>query len=114
MRKALILLLCLTFVIFSGCGEVDTNSHPDIVVNLPDGEVINGQQELPDSIDGNKVTIAEPDKIVDYYVGSSTTKKFHLKDCQWAQKMKDENKVYLSGYNEFIKQGYTPCKSCNP
>ena len=114
MRKVFLLLLSVMFVLFSACDNASTNSHPDIVVNLPDGEVINGQQELPDSINGNKVTIAEPDKIVDYYVGSSTTKKFHLKDCQWAQKMKDENKVYLSGYNEFIKQGYTPCKTCNP
>ncbi len=114
MRKVLLLTLCLCFVLLSACGEIDTNSHPDIVVNLPDGSIANGEESLPESIDKNEVIIAEPDIIVDYYVGSITTKKFHLKDCQWAQKLKEENKVFLSGYNEFIKQGYTPCKTCNP
>ena len=114
MRKVFLLLLSVMFVLFSACDNASTNSHPDIEVKLPDGTVIDGQTSLPDSIDETNVSIAEPDKFVDYYVGSNTTKKFHLKDCQWAQKMKDENKVYLSGYNEFIKQGYTPCKTCNP
>ena len=114
MRKILILLLCLILVLLSACNNETTNSLPDIEVKLPDGTVADGQTSLPDSIDGNKVNIAEPDVVVDYYVGSNTTKKFHLKDCQWAQKMKEDNKVYLSGYNEFIKQGYTPCKNCNP
>ncbi len=114
MRKILIFLLCLILILLSACGNIDTNSHPDIEVKLPDGTITDGQQSLPDSIDGNTVNIAEPDKVVDYYVGSITSKKFHLKDCTWAQKLKEENKVYLSGYNEFIKQGYTPCKTCNP
>lgn len=114
MKKFLVLLLCIVFVFLSACSSTDTNSHPDIEVKLPDGTVIDGQTSLPDSIDGDNVSIAEPDEIVDYYVGSNKTKKFHLKDCAWAQKMKDENKVYLSGYNEFIKQGYVPCKNCNP
>ena len=108
------LMICLMLILLSSCSSIDTNSHPDIVVNLPDGSIANGQTSLPDSIDKDTVSIGKPDVIVDYYVGSITTKKFHLKDCQWAQKMKEENKVYLSGYNEFIKQGYTPCKSCNP
>ncbi len=114
MRKILVLTFALTFVLLSSCGTANTSSHPDIVVNLPDGSFANGQTSLPDSIDKETVSIGAPDVTVDYYVGSSSTKKFHLKDCQWAQKMKEENKVYLSGYNEFIKQGYTPCKSCNP
>lgn len=114
MQKILILLLALILILLSACCNTDTNSHPDIEVRLPDGTITDGQTSLPDSINENNVSIAEPDTVVDYYVGSSSTMKFHLKDCQWAQKMKEENKVYLSGYNEFIKQGYTPCKSCNP
>ena len=114
MRKVLTVLFSITLILLSACNTADTNSHPDIEVKLPDGTVANGQSSLPDSIDGDKVNIAEPDVVVDYYVGSNTTKKFHLKDCQWAQKLKEENKVYLSDYNEFIKQGYTPCKYCNP
>lgn len=114
MKKLLTFLICLCFILLSSCGKANTSSHPDIVVNLPDGSVANGQTSLPDSINKDNVTIGEPDVIVDYYVGSSTTKKFHLKDCAWAQKLKEENKVYFSGYNEFIENGFTPCKNCNP
>ena len=114
MHKIFIILICLIFIMLSACDNSNISSHPDIEVNLPDGQITNNNESLPENINKDKVTVAEPDVIVDYYVGSSTTMKFHLKDCQWAQKMKEENKVYLSGYNEFIKQGYAPCKSCNP
>lgn len=114
MKKLFVILICFLLISLSACGTANNSSHPDIVVNLPDGNVANGQTSLPDSISKGNVTIGEPDVIVDYYVGSSTTKKFHLKDCTWAQKLKNENKVYFSGYNEFIENGYTPCKTCNP
>ncbi len=113
-RKFLVLLFALILALLTSCSENTTSSHPDIVVNLPDGSIANGQTSLPDSIDKDTVSVGKPDVIVDYYVGSSTTKKFHLKDCTWAQKLKEENKVYFSGYNEFIKNGFTPCKTCNP
>lgn len=114
MRKILILSLCLIFVLFSACNEPKTESHPDIEVKLSDGSIANDQNTHQESIKTDNVTVAEPDVIVDYYVGSNTSKKFHLKDCTWVQKLKEENRVYLSGYNEFIKQGYEPCKYCNP
>lgn len=114
MRKYLVILLCLILVTLSSCGSDATSNHPDIEVNQPDGSIINNGESLPESIDKDSVNIGKPEVIVDYYVGSNTTKKFHLKDCPYVQKMKDENKVYLSGYNEFINQGYTPCKFCNP
>ena len=114
MRKLLIFLICLIMLALSSCDSGETNSHPDIEVSLPDGSITDSSESLPESIDKNNVSIGKPEIIVDYYVGSSTTMKFHLKDCSFAQKMKDENRVYLSGYNEFIKQGYTPCKYCNP
>lgn len=114
MKKLFTLIICICLVLLSSCDVKDTSSHPDIEVKLPDGTTIDGSNSLPDNIDKNNVSIAEPDKIVDYYVGSNTTKKFHLKDCEWAKKLKEENRVYFSGYNEFIENGYTPCKTCNP
>lgn len=114
MRKILVIFLCLICISLSACAEKDTSSHPDIEVKLPDGSIANDQNTHQESIKTDNVTVADPEVIVDYYVGSNTSKKFHLKDCTWAQKLKEENRVYLSGYNEFIKQGYEPCKYCNP
>ena len=48
------------------------------------------------------------------FVGSSTSKKYHLPDCRYAQKIKPENRIYFQSENEAKGQGYTPCKSCHP
>jgi len=55
--------------------------------------------------------IGEPEQ---RFVGSSTSKKYHLPDCRYAQKIKPENRVYFQSAKEAERQGYTPCKSCHP
>lgn len=48
------------------------------------------------------------------YIGNKNTKKFHLPDCQWAEKIARGNRVYLKSRDEAIKAGYVPCKVCRP
>jgi len=48
------------------------------------------------------------------FVGSSTSKKYHLPDCRYALKIKQENKVYFQSAEDAKSQGYLPCKSCHP
>jgi len=48
------------------------------------------------------------------FVGSSTSKKYHLPDCRYALKIKPENKIYFQSLEDAKRQGYLPCKSCNP
>ncbi len=47
-------------------------------------------------------------------VGSSTSKKYHLSDCRYALKIKPENTIDFQSAEEAKRQGYLPCKSCNP
>ena len=47
-------------------------------------------------------------------VGSSTSKKYHLPDCRYALKIKPENKIDFQSPEDAKRQGYLPCKSCNP
>lgn len=47
-------------------------------------------------------------------VGSSTSKKYHLPDCRYAEKIKPENRIYFQSEKEAKSQGYLPCKSCHP
>lgn len=47
-------------------------------------------------------------------VGSITSKKYHKIDCSYTAKIKLENKIYFSNAAEAQKQGYQPCKACNP
>ncbi len=46
--------------------------------------------------------------------GSSTSKKYHLPDCRYAAKIKPENKIDFQSPEDAKRQGYLPCKSCNP
>lgn len=48
------------------------------------------------------------------YIGSRNTKKYHREDCQYVKTISDNNKVYFSSSQEAQKEGYIPCKACNP
>ena len=49
------------------------------------------------------------------YVLNTNTKKFHLPGCSSVSAMKQKNRSDTSmSYEEVIRQGYEPCKKCNP
>lgn len=48
------------------------------------------------------------------YVLNTNSKKIHLPECSSVNQMSDKNKGYTDNYDEAIKEGYTPCKVCNP
>lgn len=48
------------------------------------------------------------------YVGSTTSRKYHLPDCRYAKKIKPEHLVFFSSKEEAESKGYEPCKVCNP
>jgi hypothetical protein len=47
-------------------------------------------------------------------VGSSTSKKYHRLDCRYVAKIKPENRINFTSPEDAKRQGYLPCKSCNP
>jgi hypothetical protein len=56
----------------------------------------------------------EDEAVGGYYVGSTTSNKYHRPDCSYAKKIKEENRVYFSDAWEAREAGYLPCKVCNP
>lgn len=48
------------------------------------------------------------------YVLNTNSKKIHLPECSSVNQISDKNKGYTDNYDEAIKEGYTPCKVCNP
>ncbi|MCX6678498.1 MAG: hypothetical protein NTU95_11235 [Methanothrix sp.] len=48
------------------------------------------------------------------FMGSITSKKYHRMDCRYALKIKPENRIYFQNMEDAKRQGYLPCKSCNP
>jgi hypothetical protein len=47
-------------------------------------------------------------------VGSITSKKYHRPDCRYVEKIKPENLIRFESAEGAERQGYLPCKSCNP
>ena len=47
-----------------------------------------------------------------YYIGNKNTKKFHTLDCYNLPKL--ENQIEFESSQQAVKEGYSPCKNCNP
>lgn len=81
------------------------NNQPDIEINYKTGlsKALKTEDVFNDK--GEKKT----------YIINLNSKKFHDKNCKFAKDIKEENKkVYKGTKQSLIKNGYEPCKSCNP
>jgi micrococcal nuclease len=48
------------------------------------------------------------------YVGSANSDKYHKPNCEWAGKIKAENKVKFRSKKAAEAAGYRACKVCKP
>ncbi len=46
------------------------------------------------------------------FVASKNSNKYHLPTCQWANKIKPENRICFSSVQEAQNRGYQPAKCC--
>lgn len=129
MKRILYLLLIFIFML-SGCGNSDyskNESHTQVVINMPSDDTVNGYRtdsasvpnSQPEIYTSSAVTDAAPAATnsittTESFCGNKSSKVFHLSTCGSVSNMKEENKVYLSSRDEYISQGYTPCKRCSP
>lgn len=72
------------------------------------------EEENDSSLSGSLLASSSSGATKAIFVGSSTSKKYHLPDCRYVLKIKPENKIYFQSLEDAKRQGYLPCKSCNP
>ena len=48
------------------------------------------------------------------YWASAKTDKFHLPECEWAEKISEDNKIIYSSREDALADGKEPCGVCNP
>lgn len=99
-------------------GVVPSNTEPSADKDLDEGlsrkgrgrgsEEASENQEIETSDAGSKASLEGA------LIGSTTSNKYHLPDCRYAAKIRPENKAYFANEEEAKRQGYLPCKSCNP
>lgn len=95
------------------------NEKAPVVVNqpactpCPENKCSDNTNANPEQNNQNKAenqTAAENQKCA--FVASKNSNKYHLPTCQFAQKIKPENKVCFSSAEEAQKRGYQPAKCC--
>lgn len=86
-------------------GVFNTNA-PDTVVK-DNSEVETVHPVSDNNSDSNSSANTE-------YWASAKAEKFHTPDCEWAQKISDNNKVIYHSREDAIEDGKVPCGVCNP
>ena len=83
-----------------GSNSITSVSADDFVINVTEDDGMSGDRQIPATTT---------------YIGNKKSKKFHDPSCKGVKDMAEKNKVYFSeSRDEIIKQGYVPCKMCNP
>lgn len=62
---------------------------------------------LYEMVDGEKI-------LLNRLVASQSSNKVHLQGCEWAEKIKENNRVYFETLQIAAKEGYEACEVCNP
>ena len=71
-----------------------------IEINLNSSNQVKGEQSKTDSANLQNKTGA--------FVASKNSKIYHLPDCSYAQRIKDENKIWFKSAKEAGEEGYSP------
>lgn len=48
------------------------------------------------------------------YIGNKGSGIFHRHDCEYAEKMREYNRVEIETRQDAVNLGYTPCRRCQP
>ena len=130
-QKILIVLaIILTAVVAFRAGETQEQSRKtgDISVSLNQLASANPKQErlltLGESVDRKGISVEASSDIKNEVttvgeqkdcalVGSKNSDKYHQPSCQWATRIKPENRVCFSSVEDAQAKGYQPAKGCN-
>ena len=87
------------------------NRQPGVAINYKTGE----SKLISDSTAPENPSTPSDIPGAKKYILNTSSMKFHLESCSYAQKTAATNKQYYTGYrDDLIEEGYTPCGNCNP
>ena len=91
------------------------NCQPGIEIDYftGDSRLSDAKPNESTSVSSHKDTGSEEETVE--YVLNTSTKKFHLSSCRYADTIKETNKEITKKNREnLIDSGYSPCQKCNP
>ncbi len=109
MRKTVKIIMIFVFVLcLAGCTKAEANQNADskteVVINIPQDDTVNGY----------RIEKKEVPQETALYCANKNSKIFHKRECPSVDKMKQENKIFSNDKNQLLKDGFDPCKSCEP
>ena len=103
---------------FSAASKEEESDEIMPIVSDPDSEEsesVTRSAEDESITDENEEVASEEEPAEITYIMNTNTKRFHKPYCSSVKDMKDKNKRETTlSREEIIRQGYTPCKRCNP
>ncbi len=91
-------------------GAVSTGDETAVTINWFEEET-----EVPDGAEASEASETGASYQVKRYIINLSSKKIHSPDCQFADKISEENssEIYTDNLSEYIDKGYSICSKCN-
>lgn len=111
-KIVLIVGIILIALISFGAGRLTAIREPKEPIKI-ENYGLASLKESVESQDTDKAEegIKEAEKKQEVFVGSINSNKYHLPDCQWAKRIKEENRIWFESVEDAETKGYVPA-SC--
>ena len=107
------LILIFSFAMACGGGsEASSTTEKTEAVATEGSETTITETTAPETTQPEITQVEEPGQVK--FVGSIKSDVFHYLNCSYVKKIKEENKIYFSSYDEAVSKGYKPCKIFKP
>lgn len=96
--------------------EPDPLPEPAPVTAPPEGtpEPVAAAEALPESVLNPYETQPVPVPEGEAYLAQRSAKLFHGRDCSWARRIAEPERVYFKRVAEAREAGFAPCPVCEP
>lgn len=96
--------------------ELDPLPEPAPVTATPEAtpEPVAAAEALPESVLNPYDTQSVPVPEGEAYLAQRSAKLFHGRDCSWARRIAEPERVYFKRVAEAREAGFAPCPVCEP
>ena len=107
---AIVIVIVIIAIVGAFASGVFTNNNDAVDTTNDDSPSETVDSVTEDTADKSDSTDSEASE----YWASAKTDKFHLPDCEWAEKISEDNKIIYDSREDAIADGKEPCNVCNP
>src|SRR4026209_1286039 len=94
--------------------EIDPVPDLPPITTPPEAVPVPTAEALPDSVPNPYDTPAVPVQEGEPYLAQRAGKLFHGRDCSWARRIPEPERVYFNRVAEAREAGYSTCPVCEP